>query len=427
MPPAQVEEGPPKKLTIDGVSWEVARVGKAYREKAITKPQIMSYKANWSTTWIVVRPNPSWEASKDPESYDKYISYHILFCGLANDQKFLNKSQIDALLKSTNTGAGGPSQRLDGERMLISWNGKTGWVAARTLKERASRVADAGCNTPDAAAPAAPAPVKKTAPSNGASKKMKVSSEFFWDASYFSLEAPVRVGNTEQRCWTGSHFSTLVPGLTRFKQEFLERWKPKTIKPVDPKAAHAKATHVDAPKARLNGNAASKPSKAEPQAAKPNGVMPETHDAAPALHGAAKSGALACDGSAGDLDAGVYVAHHTHAQVVQRFVDYMSGDARVPADTRAFFQTHTAIMSQIVDKYGASPDATAKVFGHMFTTSKLPPSDWTKANLEAYARTYGEENRERCLAVWQAQTGTFNQLFAAALAPKHTVSLDDLY
>jgi hypothetical protein len=400
----------------------------------MTKPKIMSTKANWSTTWIVVRPNPSWDATKDPEGHNKYTSYHILFCAKASEQKFLNKSQIDALLKSTNTGAGGPAQRIDGERMLISWNGKTGWVAARTLKERAARAAaDALPAHADAADPLHASGNKKAAPEHGASKnlkKQKVSDEYFWDASFFGLETPVRVGDVKQRRWKGVAFTTLVPGLARFKQEFLERMKPKSIKPVvEPKQVAPIKQHqatAEVTKPRGGGGIIGEDAKAAVSAVP---YFPSGAAAASNGGGKSKSGVTHIEARKDNgLDGGAYADSRTHTQVVQRFVDYMSGDVRVPDDVRAFFQTHAAIMNQMVDKYGASSSASStNVFGHMLKMSKLPPSDWNKANLEAFARTYGVGNRQHCLAVWQAQTGTFNQLFSAALAPKETVTIDDLY
>ena len=414
MPP--FEEGPPKKLTIDGVVYDVVRHGKAYREKAMTKKQILDYKATWSTTWIVARPNGKWDEAKDPDGHERYHSYHILFCGLATEQKFLNKSQIDALLKSTNVGAGGPAQRVENERMLISWNGKTIWVAARTLTERKPR-SEPAREASEGAAPA-PAPAKKAAArANGppAKKQKQCDDDYFWNAKVFATGEVVAFGCKTRRTWvTQRILQVLVSGPPRLKHDYCERTKAKSIKPVDGRASAPEG-------ARANGDARATSRPVAGAAAAAAASQPAKH--------VANTTKTTKPGCATDAPADLaYAPQRTHAQVVQTFVDYMSGDERVPADVRAFFQTHNAIMAHMVDKYGATQEAPSRVFGHMFTVSKLPASDWTKANLEAFARKYGEENRDRSLAMWQAQTATFNQLFAATLtAAKEPVSMDDLY
>ena len=415
MPP--LEEGPPKKLTIDGVVYDVVRHGTGYLEKAMSKKQILDYAANWSTTWIVARLNPKWDAAKDPEGYEKYHSYHILFCGKASEQKFLNRTQIDTLVKSTNVGAGGPAQRLEGERMLIDWNGKPIWVAARTLQERLPR-AEAAREASDggAAAPAkkgAGAPAKGHAPVSN--KKVKLNDDFFWDAACFTAKKDVRFGDVARREWCSTRLlAALVAGPARLKQDYLERIKPKVIKPLDTGKPVAKLGADDCVVAKPTVNKA---------AAVSNKPAAQRTPAAPV-----KPAKPTANGDAAGGGSAAYAPDRTHAQVVTSFAEYMANDERVPADVRAFFTTHMAVMAQMVEKHGVSAGAQPQVMGHLFTAAQVDPEEWNKAKLEACARKIGEENRVRSLAMWQAQTGTFNQLFAVTLAKgKEVVTLDDLY
>jgi hypothetical protein len=91
----------------------------------------------------------------------------------------------------------------------------------------------------------------------------------------------------------------------------------------------------------------------------------------------------------------------------------------VPEDARNFFTAQQDIMKKM-----ASKQTNAKKFyGHLFTVAEMPPKDWSMASAEAFY--LDNANPEGTKLLWQAQVGTFNQLFGAVVAS--TRKVDDLY
>jgi len=357
-------EGPPSHLTLDGQSWEVARVGVAYLEKLMTRPVrhdahrapdepltrfqvIMKSRASWGTTWIVVKPNGAWDATKDPDGYTKYHSYHVLFCGLANEQRFLTKSQIDALNKASNVSAGGPAQRIENERMLISWNGKSAWVSARTLTEKTPSTLPKGAATP-VAAPALGSRDRPNALGNTLPSLL--------GANFFQTSKCFKVGDASVRTWDGPP-PTLQAGTPEQRAEYVARIS-------TPPEASAKPA---AKKVRNGFHAA---------------ITPRAK---------------------------------THKEVVQDFVTYITTDPRVPLDTRNFAAAQLAEMQKMHTKRS---DA-AKFTGHIFTVAGLPPENWSQASAMDYildATLNGSAaDQSAAKLLYQAGSGTFNQIFGGIL------------